>query len=204
MSNRKIFVIGISGQTGAGKSTTADMLSELGFGVNYEIDKLGHEVLKKEQIIKLLVENFSDEILDDSGSVDRRILGQKVFSKEENTMLLNSIMHPAMIEIIKERIDKDDKSGVKSIIINAALLFTMELDSLCDAIIYVETNAQIRLERLVSTRGLSRTTAEKRLFSQDKMPSDKTNLLIIKNNKDEDFLKKETQRIAKELKKLIL
>lgn len=199
-----MLIIGVSGQTGAGKSTTADILSELGFGENYEIDKLGHEVLNEESIIKALVSSFGEEILDSEGLVDRRVLGQMAFSKPENILTLNTIMHPAMVALTKQHIKKAKEQGKKSIIINAALLFTMELDKLCNILIYVETDSDIRLNRLISNRGINKATAEKRLFSQDKMPLGRSNLLVIKNNGDELKLRKEAQRIASKFKEMAL
>lgn len=192
-------VIGISGQTGAGKSTIADILSELGFGENYEIDKLGHEVLSRNERIKDLVASFGAEILDENGAVDRRILGQIAFSRPENVLALNSIMHPAMVKLTKEHIKQAQREGKKFIIINAALLFTMGLDSLCDTLIYVETDSQIRLDRLISNRGMNKLAAEKRLFSQDKMPCDRENLIVIKNNGDELRLRERVKEVAEGL-----
>jgi dephospho-CoA kinase len=204
MSNKQMLIIGVSGQTGAGKSTTADILSELGFGENYEIDKLGHEVLNEESIIKALVSSFGEDILDSEGLVDRRVLGQMAFSKPENILTLNAIMHPAMVALTKQHIKEAKEQGKKSIIINAALLFTMELDKLCNILIYVETDSDIRLNRLISNRGINKATAEKRLFSQDKMPLGRSNLLVIKNNGDELKLRKEAQQIASKLKEMAL
>ena len=105
-----MLIIGISGQTGAGKSTTADILSELGYGENLEVDSVGHELLTDANIQSILVKNFGKEIIDSSGRIDRKILGRKVFSGKENTIILNNIMHPAMVKRIDDYINANAKT----------------------------------------------------------------------------------------------
>lgn len=193
-----MLIIGISGQTGAGKSTTANILSELGYGENLEVDSVGHELLTDANIQSILVENFGKEIIDSSGRIDRKILGRKVFSGKENTIILNNIMHPAMVKRIDDYINERKNQGINSIIINAALLFTMKLDLLCNKLIYVQSEPQLRLRRLVQYRSLPEDRAKERLFSQDKLPENRKDVIIIENNGNERELKANIIKIAKQ------
>ncbi|MDD3000623.1 MAG: dephospho-CoA kinase [Candidatus Riflebacteria bacterium] len=193
-----MLIIGISGQTGAGKSTTANILSELGYGENLEVDAVGHELLTDTNTKSVLVEKFGKEIIDPSGEVDRKILGRKVFSNEENTLILNNIMHPAMVKKIGDYIGKRKKQGINSIIINAALLFTMKLDLLCNKLIYVQSDPQLRLNRLIQYRSLPEDRAKERLFAQDKLPENRKDIIIIENNGNESELKANITKIAKQ------
>ena len=167
-------VIGISGQTGAGKTTFSKelekTLSALFSVIYIDVDSLGHQVLKDPLSIAVLTRAFGEDILTDS-QIDRKKLGTKAFESTQNTELLNSIMHPRMVKIVEDIIDSNKKdSGSKVIIIDAALLYKMNLARLCDKIIYVEADSEIRVQRLMATRGWTEERARQRLFSQDKEP----------------------------------
>lgn len=181
-----MLVIGISGQTGAGKSTLANLLSQRGLGENVEVDAIGHELLKQPAMQHILVKTFGPGIMVD-GSICRRALGRVAFVGEETINTLNSIMHPAMINEVKHKIELARTAGVRAIIINAALLFKMGLDSLCDRIIYVRAKPELRLHRLVESRNWSQESARERLFAQDELP-DNPNIIIVDNDGPEESL----------------
>lgn len=173
------FIIGIAGQTGSGKSELARHLSKEYNALHIEVDTLGHEVLRDDLVVERLVKVFGAGILDSSGRIDRKTLGHLVFADVKNREMLNEIMHPVMCAKVSDMIDSN--TGTLAII-NAALLFTMRLDKMCDEIIYVSARPDIRLNRLVKDRGLSLTQAEVRLFSQDTLPENNNSLIIIENN----------------------
>lgn len=182
-----MLILGISGQTGAGKSTLAEYLAAKGIGRNVEVDALGHLLLKQQSTISKLTEAFGDDILI-NGQIDRKKLGAKAFVSSEATEKLNSIMHPAMVLMAKEIIAEEEAKGASGIIINAALLYKMKLDKLCNRIIYVEADPEIRVRRLVESRGFTEENARARLFSQDQRPDD-SRVIIIENNGTADELK---------------
>lgn len=191
-----MFVIGISGQTGAGKSTAAEILSKNGYGENLEVDKVGHALLKDSKTKQKLAKAFGNDIIDENGEVNRKSLGKKAFTTQENTEKLNSIMHPAMVDMVKEHIMEKESQGEKYIIINAALLFKMKLDLLCDKIFYISAKPETRLKRLVENRGMTEEAAKARLNSQDKMPDCSNNkIAIIDNNGSEKELENKLLKI---------
>ena len=183
-----MYIIGISGQTGAGKSTAANILSQLGYGENLEVDSIGHILLKNEETKKELRAAFGNDIFDEYGEIIRKELGAKAFTSKENTEKLNSIMHPAMVKMVREYIKQKEKEGKQYIIINAALLFKMKLDCLCDIILYINSNQEIRLKRLIENRGMSKEAAQARLCSQDPMPENDNRIRIITNDTNKDDL----------------
>ena len=73
-----MLIIGISGQTGAGKSTLAELMVSKGYGRNLEVDNLGHDLLKDSATIQQLTDAFGKEILTDN-QIDRKKLGAKAF-----------------------------------------------------------------------------------------------------------------------------
>lgn len=187
-------IIGISGQTGAGKSTLAEFMANNSFGKNIEVDYLGHELLKDSNIIDALVKTFGDDIMTGS-EIDRKKLGSKVFATPKATERLNSIMHPAMVKRVKEIVDEEKRLGSKSLIINAALLYKMELDSICTKVIYVKASPEIRIKRLVANRGWSQEYAKARIFSQDEEPEKDSRVIVIENNGSLSQLKERIKSI---------
>lgn len=173
-------IIGISGQTGAGKSTFAKLLNQKLKGEYIDVDSLGHILLKDESTIQKLVKTFGKDILTES-QIDRKKLGAKAFVSSEATESLNNIMHPAMVEMVKDIIDKCREQNQQNVIIDAALLYKMKLNKLCNKIIYVKADSEVRVKRLVSSRGWTEQQARERLFSQDTEPNDE-NVIIVKNN----------------------
>ncbi len=192
-------VIGISGQTGAGKSTFANLLSQRGLGENLEVDAIGHDLLTDAAVKNSLVKVFGADILDESGNVCRRSLGRRAFVSSDATRSLNSVMHPAMKKMVADRVEMAKNAGLGSIIINAALLFSMGLDSLCNSLIYVQADPEIRLQRLVNYRSWSEESARERLFAQDRLPSI-PGVIIVDNDGDEAALTRVADQVARQLK----
>lgn len=197
-----MLIIGISGQTGAGKSTFANMLSQRGLGENLEVDAVGHELLTVPQVRQSLVTAFGEDILDAEGNVCRRSLGRRAFVSSDTINILNSIMHPAMKKMVAARIDTARKSGHQAIIVNAALLFSMGLDSLCNRLIYVQADPEVRLKRLVNYRNWTEESARERLFAQDKLPEGRK-VILVNNDGDESELAALADRVTTELREEI-
>ena len=114
-----MFTIGLTGQTGAGKSTFAIYLKKYGF-VHIDTDEISREVTN-EQLPKL-VGRFGNGILAENGTLNRKVLAKKAFSSEENTRALNSIMHPAIMKKVAERIKKAEENGAVGAVVDGAAL----------------------------------------------------------------------------------
>jgi dephospho-CoA kinase len=174
-------VIGVAGKYSAGKDSVAAILLEIIHPVTVDVDALGHEALeeKKEELLPI----FGDRILAENGSVDRKALGSIVFGNGEKLRKLESIVHPVMREkvrdFIAERPDRD-------VVINAALLFYMELHRFCDAVIWVHAPLCTRIRRAKRRDGLSTREALARFRSQKKLKHKQidtnTDIYTIRNN----------------------
>lgn len=179
-------VVGISGRIGAGKSILANYLASKG-GINLEVDEIGHKLLEYTEIKNELVEIFGSTILS-NGKISRKQLGKVAFKNKRSISRLNSVMHPAMIELVKDAIEVELSANKPFILINAALLFSMKLDKLCEVIIYVDSAPNNRLRRLLKFRHMAKEKAENRLFAQDALPESNPKIRIITNNSTiEDF-----------------
>ena len=159
-----------------------------------EADKLAHKLmLKGEDAYSQIIDTFGDEILDpDSEQIDRSILGKLVLSDKEKLSRLNAIMHPAVKKYIIDDIKLKEDAGTKLYVIEAALLIQDGYKSICDEIWYISSDREVRIQRLIESRGYSREKAEAFLLNQ---PSDEffeiNSDKIIKNNENQMKLRAE-------------
>lgn len=192
-------VIGITGPAGSGKSTISKIIKTIykDKASIIDVDRLGHEVLTYFFIKEKLKEVFGEEIFDDDTNISRSKLGEIVFSNKEKLELLNQIVHPEILnkteQILKEISNKND-----IIIIDAALLFKIGLDKLCDKIIYVDAPEELRIKRLSEKRGIPLEKAKNIIKSQEHINSERCDFKIL-NIGNFDQLYKETEKIIQNL-----
>ena len=154
-------IVGLTGGIATGKSFIAQVWRREGACV-IEADKVGHELLREKEIKKEIKQAFGKKVFRSDGEVDRDKLAEIVFSNPEKLKLLNSIMHPPMVRLIKERLENMD-CRVK--VVEAAVLFEMGLDRMCDVIVLVICSRQEQVRRLVE-KGFSLQQAELRVKAQ--------------------------------------
>lgn len=155
-------VIGVTGKYGAGKDAVTRILVSKGF-TEINVDAIGHRALEENK--KAVTASFGGVILDRTGMIDRRALGAIVFKNPEKRILLESLVHPRMRELVAERIDGAWGHSV----INAALLFPMGLDSMIDALFIVRAPLFIRFLRANRRDRIGPAALLRRLFSQKKI-----------------------------------
>ncbi len=180
-------IIGLTGQTGAGKSTVCHILSEMGFAI-IDCDIVAREVtVNNKKLLENLASAFGIDILNADGSLNRKALAQKAFSSPQKTALLNSIIHPVILEEIEGRIKACDN---KYVILDAPTLFESGADSLCDKIIAVIADEKIRLERILKRDDITQDQAQMRISAQgdDAFYIDKSDAVIYNNGSIEDVV----------------
>jgi len=192
-------VIGLIGGIGAGKSTVAERLVELGAAV-IDADRTGHEVLRKPAVIQRLVETFGNEILGADGQIDRSKLGLLVFSNQERRRKLESIVHPVMFERFVERVkDSLGNSEFPIVVLDAAILLEVGWDGICDRIVFVDAPREVRLERLCQTRGWDEGELDRREASQWPIDKKKSRAdVIIDNGTTRDACRAQVDRLFEE------
>ncbi len=162
-------VLGITGGIGSGKSEVLRMLGEKDGVVILEADRLAHELMTPgHTAYRRIVENFGREILAEDGSIDRGKMGQLVFRDPERLEQLNRIVHPAVKKSIRGRIRRNAEKGTAVYVIEAALLIQDGYRTICDEIWYVHTDPEVRIRRLLSSRGGNREKWEAVLANQPK------------------------------------
>jgi dephospho-CoA kinase len=168
-------VIGLTGGIASGKSTVAQFLKELG-AVVIDADKVGHEAFEPNtQSWREVVDAFGKEILTPDGEVDRKKLGQIVFSDPEALNRLNQIVHPRIYTLVKARLEDYRRRGVKVVVLEMPLLVEVPLSmkagqpTLSDELdeVWVTTAPESTvLKRLKDKTGLSETQSRARIRSQ--------------------------------------
>jgi dephospho-CoA kinase len=144
-------VIGLAGPAGSGKSTITQELSKQEDVVSIDLDEVAWESYRpRTSTYWRLVSRFGKDILDAEGSIDRTRLGAVVFSDERALNDLNAIVHPAVIDRLREIIHEKEACGVQVLLVEGVLLATSpHVDrSLFDAVIWLDVSSEIRRERL--------------------------------------------------------
>jgi len=175
-------IIGLTGKTGSGKSTVAEKLSELGFGV-VDADIIARKVVEKgSPLLKTLAETFGEEIINPDGTLNRKELSKRGFATKSDTEKMNSIMHPMITEYMEREIQKLNNDGFEKIIIDAAALFESGFDKRCDVIVVVDAPYDIRLDRILIRDNMTLEAAKLRMDAQksDEYYTDKADI-VIKN-----------------------
>ncbi len=160
----RIPVIGLTGQTGAGKTTVASKLAGKGYAV-VDADKLARKAVQNPEVLAMLCNEFGEDIIK-NGALDRRELARRAFATPEGTAALNEITHPEITRLAVELIHKAEKTGARAALIDAALLFDSCLTALCEKTVSVVADESIRLERIMKRDGISLEDAKLRINAQ--------------------------------------
>lgn len=165
--NGENMILGITGGIGTGKSTVLNILKEKYNFIIFEADKIAHEVMNPNGIAyNEIVDYFGDEILYSDSSIDRKKMSSIVFNNKEKLEKLNSIVHPAVIKEILQRIEKNKALGYDDFVIEAALLIESGCSKVCDMVWYVYADESVRVERLIKNRNMTAKQIENVIKNQ--------------------------------------
>ncbi|MBE6701110.1 MAG: dephospho-CoA kinase [Ruminococcaceae bacterium] len=178
-----MIIIGLSGQSGAGKTTALEIFKIKGFEV-LDCDKVSRHVMKKDTpCTKELIFVFGEEILFEDGEINRKKLGEIVFFDKEKLAILTEITHRYIKEEIYKEIEKAKRENKKVFVLDAPLLFESGLDKICDITLGIVASKEKRIDRIVERDGITREIAEKRIESQlDEEKLKKLTHVTIENN----------------------
>ena len=157
------FVVGLTGPMGAGKSTVAAMLRELGAKV-LDADAIVHdEQLRGTVGYSAIVQTFGTKVLGEDKEIDRAKLAAEVFGDPTKLRRLEQILHPRVIARVLEA--RSMLAGDAVLVVEAIKLLEGEVRKVCDRIWVVVAPRETMIERLAS-RGFGRREAELRLAQQ--------------------------------------
>lgn len=159
-------VIGITGPTGAGKTTVLNVLAELG-GVILDCDAVYHELTVSCQPMKdELRQRFGADVFDENGQLLRKKLGAIVFEDEAALADLNRITHHYISLAVNREIEAARVSGKPAVAIDAIALLESGLGDICDAVVAVTADDELRIRRIMARDSISEEYARLRVEAQ--------------------------------------
>ncbi len=145
----KMRVIGLTGGIASGKSTVSEILKELG-AVIIDADIISRKVVSKgEQAYEKIIQCFGKDILMPNGDINRKKLGNMVFSNKEKLNILNSITHPEIVRLVRQEIELLRKNMCRVVVVDAAILIEMGLHRYVDQVWMVTVNRETQIQRLM-------------------------------------------------------
>jgi dephospho-CoA kinase len=159
--------VGLTGSIAVGKTFVCEILRERGAFV-LDADQTAREVVAPESRgWQLIVDNFGKDVLQSDNTINRAKLGALVFADEGRRQLLNSIVHPLVIEAQNEWLSSIENDSPEAIaIIDAALMIESGGYARFDKLIVVWCEPEIQIERLMARNGFSRPEALQRISAQ--------------------------------------
>lgn len=193
-------VIGILGGIASGKSFVSKQFAKLGCAV-IDADEISHEVLLEEQIKNAIRNEFGNAIFDDLGNINRKRLAEIIFNDEEKVSKLNSIIHPEILAKSEKLLaEYQSRQDLKAIVLDIPLLLEIGWEKLCDALVFIEIDEKLRLQR-AQQRGFNDPEQikkrEKFQISLDKKK--KKAHYIVNNNSDISATIKQIAEVLSEI-----
>ena len=180
-------ILGITGGIGTGKSTVLNILKEKYDFLVLESDKIAHEVMNPgNDAYNEIVDCFGTDILNDDNTINRKKMSSIVFEDKNKLEKLNSIVHPAVIDEIKLRIENGKQMGRENFAIEAALLIESGCHKICDKVWYIYADEEVRIKRLMKSRNMTREQIE----------------AVMKNQMQKEFFEENTTDIVDNSKSL--
>lgn len=165
-SATKPYIIGLTGGIACGKSTVADYLQKQGLFV-IDADAISHEVTAPGgEALPPIAEAFGSSVFTQEGQLNRRALGELVFSDVGLRRLLEGIIHPLVQRRTVQAIREAGRQGESIVVLNVPLLFETGMDALCDECWVVSLDRETQVKRLMARDALTASEAEKRIESQ--------------------------------------
>lgn len=159
-------IIGLTGGIGSGKSTVAQFLTQ-NEAIVLDADEIGHEAFKpRSEGWSEVVAAFGERVLTRDGGIDRKKLGQLVFSDPVSLAQLNRILHPRIYTMVKARLEEYRKQGIQVVVLEAPLLLEVGWSDLVDEVWVTVAPQDIILKRLSKRRRLARADALARIQAQ--------------------------------------
>jgi dephospho-CoA kinase len=190
-----LLVIGLTGGIGTGKTEAARVLRGLGAAV-IESDKIAHlSYLPGTEAHKAIVSIFGEEVLEESGVVDRKSLGKIIFSDDARRSELEEIVWPAARTWVEDRLAKEEEKESRVVVIEVPKLYEAGWDQFVDVVWTVEAPEGEISRRLEQRSGLSEAEVNARVSNQmtREERADRADRVIENNTTLEDLRKQITE-----------
>lgn len=155
-------VLGITGGSGSGKSQVCKLLASMGAEI-IDADEIGHGITSRSDVLREIEVAFGSEFINSDGTLNRKALGELVFSSKEALETLNIITHKKIYDEIEKILLESDSEIVA---IDAAVLKTTRLKDLCNFVVAVVAPINMRVQRIMQRDYMTEKHALDRINSQ--------------------------------------
>lgn len=199
-SDRVTRVVGLTGGIASGKSTVGNMFRELGAAV-VDADELARRVVEPGQpALAEIVDRFGQRVLTETGRLDRKQLGDIVFSDEVARKALDAITHPRIAQVSQTEIARHAADGQPVVLYEAALIVENRLYEWMHGLIVVSVPEAVQLSRLMERDGIDEAAARARIDSQLPLSDKRARAThVIDNSGDLALTRARVEEVWKEL-----
>lgn len=195
-------IIGITGSSGAGKTTVSRLLNEKENIEVIDCDEVAKKITIPGNIyLETIKKELGDKYILSDGNLNRKMLAEAIYTDKEKLEKLNKITFKYVVEEILNEIEKiNTQKDIEIIAIDAPLLFESELNKKCDYIISLIADEKIKIDRICKRDGITPELARKRLKIQkeDSFYTEKSDFVIVNN--DEISLENTLEEILNKIK----
>lgn len=187
-------IVGLTGPTGAGKSSAATLCKSLGIK-HIDCDIIARKATEKgEEGLLAVVKAFGDDILNNDGTLNRKVLAEKAFKDKDSTALLNQTLLPIIKKMVMAEI-KDD-----NVLLDAPTLFESGVNEICSKTVAVLSDKDLRLKRILARDNITTEQALLRINAgkSDDFYKEKCDFVIY-NNSDENTFNNDFLNLLKEI-----
>ena len=195
-----MFVIGITGGIGAGKSTAAKIFAERGVRV-LDADEISRKVTGQGgRALDSIRGLLGNKMIDTSGNMNRKLVAGLVFSDRTKLDKLSAVIHRHVLDEIGEELEKEREKGTKVIVLDVPIPVKKGFLDVCNQVWVISADEDVRIER-IRDRGMSAEDARRRMDMQmTREEYEELADIVIENNEDEETLKEKINvHIRKEL-----
>lgn len=165
-SKTDVKIIGLTGQTGAGKTTVCKAFVDQGYEI-INADAISRDVTNFDNDCRAeLLEEFSSAIFHEDGTLNRKCLSELVFADADKLKSLTDITYPYITARILRAINDLSEQGADIILLDAPTLFESRADDFCELVICVTSGDELRLRRIMERDGLTLEQAKQRIAAQ--------------------------------------
>ncbi len=191
-------VIGLVGGVGSGKSAVAAILQDLGCVVS-DSDRDSRAALESPEVLQAIREWWGPSVITEDGTPDRSAIAAHIFRNSDDRARLEALIHPK-VHAAREHAFSAASPGIRALVIDAPLLFEAGIDGLCDAVVFVDTPGEIRLERVRSNRGWDESDWSRRESAQMSIEEKRSRAtMVIDNSVEIEFLRPRVEAVLNAL-----
>ena len=180
---------------GSGKSSLARLFAEWGAAL-IDADRLTHQVLERPGVISGLQEAFGVDVVREDGQLDRSEVGRRAFASKRGWQLLNQVVRPPLEKRLWEEVEQMVTAENRPVVVDAPLLFEWESQERFDAVVVVDADEALRIERVKERSGLREGEIRQRMAYQISAAEKKKRAgFVVRNNGNWDDLIKKAREV---------